>query len=203
GGCAAPGAGAAAHAEAAPTARSSRALEQRRQRRGRIFAGDDRHDLELHQIRPLHDPALQQRDVIALHQLKAAAHVRLHPAADERQPVRHLAAAVAQPTIDRLAVLIAERLDDHEEHGLAIPFICSPRTVGPYADSPRLRLRLALRPHDVLRLALQQRDGARPAPRSAADLHPEARDREAARWPPFEIVPPLEVAVTDLAPPLT
>src|SRR5262249_29720447 len=33
-------------------------------------------------------------------------------------------------------------------------FIGSPRTAGTHADSPCLRLRLALRPRDVLRLAL-------------------------------------------------
>src|SRR5690348_15242543 len=36
----------------------------------------------------------------------------------------------------------------------ALLFIGSPRTAGTYADSPRLRLRFALRPRDVLRLAL-------------------------------------------------
>src|SRR5689334_10672258 len=113
----APGSGAAPHTEAAPTAGWARALEQRCQGRGRVLAGDDRDDLELDQVGPLHDPALQQRDVVALHQLKAASHIGLHPAADEGEPIRHLPAAVAQPPIDGLAVLIAKRLNDHEQHG--------------------------------------------------------------------------------------
>src|SRR6267378_3689017 len=38
------------------------------------------------------------------------------PAAHEREPVGHLPPVVAQPAVDRLGVLVAERLDDHEEH---------------------------------------------------------------------------------------
>src|SRR5436309_1302773 len=105
------------HAEAPAAAGSADPLEQRRQRGARVLARDDGHDLEADQIGPLRDPALQQRDIVALHQLKAAPHVGLHPAADEGEPVRHLPAFGAEPTVHGLAVLVLERLDDHEQHG--------------------------------------------------------------------------------------
>jgi hypothetical protein len=62
------------------------------------------------------DPTLQLRDIVGLHELKAAADVGAHPAADEREAIRHDAALVAETAIDRLRVLIAEGFDDHEQH---------------------------------------------------------------------------------------
>src|SRR6266850_658789 len=112
----APGPRATEDAEAAPAAGPAGPLEQRRQRARRVLARDDGHDLELHEIGPLRDPALKQSHVVALHELKAAGGVGLHPAAHEREPVGHLPPVVAQPAVDRLGVLVAERLDDHEEH---------------------------------------------------------------------------------------
>src|SRR5207244_9149862 len=66
---------------------------------------------------PLRDPALQQGDVVAFHHLEAAAEIGGDPAADEGQALGHLAALVAEMAIDRLGVLVAVGLDDHEQHG--------------------------------------------------------------------------------------
>src|SRR5580704_3159423 len=77
-----------------------------------------RHDLELHEVRPAGDPALEQAHVVALHQLEAAAEIGGDPTADEVEPLGHHAAALAQAAIDRLGVLVAEALDDHELHQL-------------------------------------------------------------------------------------
>src|SRR6267378_340222 len=88
---------AAEGAEAAPAAGPAGPLEQRRQRARRVLARDDGHDLELHEIGPLRDPALKQGHVVALHELKAAGGVGLHPAAHEREPIGHLPPVVAQP----------------------------------------------------------------------------------------------------------
>src|SRR5207247_6344565 len=54
-------------------------LQQRRQRGARILARRHGHDLEADEIRPLRDPALQQRHVVALHELKAAPDVGADP----------------------------------------------------------------------------------------------------------------------------
>src|SRR5688572_23948448 len=91
--------------------------ELRRQGRAGVLSGDDRDDLEFDQIGPLGHPALEQRHVVGLHELEASTDVGAHPAPDEREAVRHHPALVAEPAIDRLRILVAERFDDHEQHG--------------------------------------------------------------------------------------
>src|SRR6516165_3444108 len=76
----------------------------------------DRNDFELNQVRPFCCPALQQGDVVALHDLKAAAQVRRDPTINEGNPVRHQPAFFAKATVDRLGILIPKAFDNHEEH---------------------------------------------------------------------------------------
>jgi len=64
----------------------------------------------------LGDPALEQGDVVGLHELEAAAEIGRHVARDELEPVGQAAAAIAQLAIDRLSILIPERFYNHEEH---------------------------------------------------------------------------------------
>src|SRR5262249_41795817 len=107
-----------------PSRRPARSrLEHRRQRLTRGPALDHRYDLELDALLPVGDPALEQRDVVGLHELDAAAEIGADIARHEGQPLRQAAAGIAQLAIDRLAVLIAELFDHHEEH---VPLPASP-----------------------------------------------------------------------------
>ena len=74
-----------------------------------------RHDLELRQIVPLRRPALEQRRVVGLHELEAAAEAVLDPALDVAQAVGQHPAAVAGPLVDGPRAL-REGLDDHVSH---------------------------------------------------------------------------------------
>src|ERR1041384_7506327 len=74
------------------------------------------HDLALHQVAPVEKPVLQQARVIAFHKLEAAVEIRLDPAADVFQAVRHHAALLAEAAIHRLRIPVAKPLHDHEQH---------------------------------------------------------------------------------------
>jgi hypothetical protein len=61
-------------------------------------------------------PLLEQRDVIALHQLEAAAEVGLYPAVDVAKPVGEHPALLPDPAVDVPRAPGGEPLDDHEQH---------------------------------------------------------------------------------------
>ena len=61
-----------------------------------------RNDFELHQIRPFDHPALQQRDVLGLHQQETAAHIRRDPAVVHEKLLRLQATTVAEAAVDLL-----------------------------------------------------------------------------------------------------
>src|SRR5206468_11125772 len=48
--------------------------------------------------------------------LEAPGQIGFDPAADERQAIRRHPALVAEAAVDRLGILVAKRLDHHEEH---------------------------------------------------------------------------------------
>jgi hypothetical protein len=51
-----------------------------------------------------------------LHELKAAPEIGADMAADKNKAVGQRAALVAQAPVDGFGILIAKRLDDHEQH---------------------------------------------------------------------------------------
>src|SRR5215831_11549664 len=108
----------------------TRRSELPRERLGHRPARHDGNDLELDDVGPLDDPSLEQRDVVAFHELKATVETGLDPAADELKPVRGSPALVAELPVHRLRVLIAESLDHHEEHRVSLD-------VDTREDSPR------------------------------------------------------------------
>src|SRR5690349_17846154 len=55
--------------------------------RGSVRRTDDRVTLEVHQIRPRGHPRVEQRTIVALHDLIAAREIVGHPARDVRQAV--------------------------------------------------------------------------------------------------------------------
>src|SRR5215475_13061304 len=91
-------------------------LESIRQRGGRLLAGHDRNDFEVHQIGPFGDPLLKESDVAAFHQLETTAEVGCDPAVHEFQTVGHEPALLMEPPVHRFSVLVAELLDHHEQH---------------------------------------------------------------------------------------
>jgi hypothetical protein len=76
----------------------------------------DGHDLEVGEVPPFQDPALEQERVVALHHLEAAVEVDLDPAIDITEAVGERAAFVLKAGIDGRRVAVLESLDDHEVH---------------------------------------------------------------------------------------
>jgi hypothetical protein len=76
----------------------------------------DWHDLEFHQIAPMHDPLLQQPCIVALHELEAPIERWLDPAVEVFQTLGHLPAVIAQPAIDRFWIAVTKPFDDHKQH---------------------------------------------------------------------------------------
>src|SRR5262245_22362787 len=81
-------------------------LESIRQRGGRLLAGHDRNDFEVHQIGPLGDPLLKESNVAAFHQLETTTEVSRDPAVHERQTVGHEPALLAEPLVYGFTVLV-------------------------------------------------------------------------------------------------
>src|SRR5262249_50371421 len=96
--------------------RTSAPSPRRREQLPHRLRRADGHDLEVHQVAPVEYPLLQERHVVALHQLPAAVEVGLDPAIDVPQPVGHGAAVLAEPGVARLRVAPLEPLDHHEQH---------------------------------------------------------------------------------------
>jgi hypothetical protein len=82
----------------------------------RFLAGYHGNDFESDEIRPLNDPTLKERDVIAFHQLKDPAQVGLSSTAHKLEAVWGHSPFVLEPPIDGFTVLIAEIFNDHEQH---------------------------------------------------------------------------------------
>jgi hypothetical protein len=93
-----------------------RQLEPIRQRGGRLLAGHDRNDFEVHEIGPLRDPLLKESDVVAFHQLETTTEVSRDPAVHKRQTVGHEPTLLAEPLVYGFTVLVPELLDHHEQH---------------------------------------------------------------------------------------
>ena len=104
--------------------RSSRRLswfEIRFDDRPRLCTRDDGHDFERHPaVAPLKNPALDEPQIVAAHQLEAAGKVGLDPAVDIVEPLRQRSARLTEALIDRDHIVVAEVLDDHEQHN-ALP----------------------------------------------------------------------------------
>lgn len=90
----------------------------------------DRHDLELDQIAPEGNPALQQPHVVAFHDLEATVEIGFDPAIDVDEAFRRAAALVAEAPVDRPGVAIPEAFDHHELHEVS-----SSAGRGPAAES--------------------------------------------------------------------
>jgi hypothetical protein len=67
-------------------------------------------------------PFLEQSKIIAFHQLKAAAEVRLNPAINILQSARNHSAFITDALVDRQHVIVFEPFDDHEQHRLLRSF---------------------------------------------------------------------------------
>src|SRR5262249_25607184 len=99
--------------------RGSCLVEMRGYHLSGVFARNDRHDFERGAATaPSHRPLLEEAQVVALHELKAAAEVGLDPAVDVLQSGGEHPPAIAQLAVDRDHVVVAKALDDHEEHAL-------------------------------------------------------------------------------------
>src|SRR5581483_3459769 len=98
----------------------------------------------------------------ALHDLEAAPPVGRHQAAHERQPLRRLPPPLLEPSVHRLQILPAERLDHHELHPLPPAGRASPASPDRYLrGSGRLPPRAPGHPPRRARIgSLQGRDGA-------------------------------------------
>src|SRR5947208_1925468 len=59
---------------------------------------------------------MEQRGVVAFHELEAAVEVALDPTVDVPQTVGHRPARLAEPLVNRCGVAFLEPLDDHEQH---------------------------------------------------------------------------------------
>ena len=83
---------------------------------GGFLRREDRNDLEVRQVRPVGDPAIDQGRIVSLHDLVAARQLRVHPAGDVAQTVRSQPPPVAVPLVHGPGVAVFETLDDHEQH---------------------------------------------------------------------------------------
>src|SRR5688572_173610 len=78
---------------------------------------EHRHDLEGYAgAPPMQNPGLQQAQIVAAHELKAACKARLDPAVDIVQAIGQPPPTVAHPLVDRDHIIVVESLDDHEQH---------------------------------------------------------------------------------------
>src|SRR6266568_5274309 len=82
----------------------------------RLRRRDHRDDPELDQVVPAGGPLRQDRSVLALHDLEAAAEVLRDPTRHVAETVRHQSAFVAKAAVHRNGIAVSEVLDDHVEH---------------------------------------------------------------------------------------
>src|SRR5262245_60881753 len=78
--------------------------------------GHDPDDLELYQVTPAADPRHEQAQIVALHELEAAAEAGLYPAVEIAQSVGHHPPALLCSLIYRRRATRTEMLDHHEQH---------------------------------------------------------------------------------------
>jgi hypothetical protein len=69
---------------------------------------------------PIQDPLLDQPQILAFHQLTTAIKVRLDPAIEVGEALRHHPSAITQMSINRKRISIPKPLDDHEEQSLLL-----------------------------------------------------------------------------------
>jgi hypothetical protein len=81
-----------------------------------LLRRDDGDDFKLHEVFPTRDPFLQESRVVALHQLKAAAKVRLDPTINVIQTLRHHPPALAVSPVNGRGVSTPETLYYHKQH---------------------------------------------------------------------------------------
>ena len=98
-------------------------VEERSDNFSRLFACQNGNDFKgCSRSAPLQDPFLEQSKIIAFHQLKAAAEVRLNPAINILQSARNHSAFITDALVDRQHVIVFEPFDDHEQHRLLRSF---------------------------------------------------------------------------------
>src|SRR5499427_8266057 len=97
--------------------RGRRASETRGEGLHGLGGGDDRNDLDLREVLPARDPALEQRRLRRFHELVAAREVRGDPAAHVAQPFGRHASLLAEAPVHRHGIAAAELLDHHVELG--------------------------------------------------------------------------------------
>jgi hypothetical protein len=69
---------------------------------------------------PLDHPLLKLACVITFHELEATIEVRLNPALDVFQTVRHHSPMLSEATINSESILVLELLNHHEEHDVSL-----------------------------------------------------------------------------------
>jgi CubicO group peptidase (beta-lactamase class C family) len=82
----------------------------------RLLRCHHRIHFEINQVRPIGDPAIDQRTVIGLHQLIAALQLFVDPTRDVHQSFGSHASALAKPSVHRQRILILEVLHYHVQH---------------------------------------------------------------------------------------
>src|SRR6478609_1508945 len=112
------------------------ASQQRRHRRRRLGRREDRNALEIDEVAPLRHPLLEERGIVALHDLIAMADVRRDPARDILQAVGRETAPVAKSPVDGACIPVAKVFHDHVAHGIRSP---SRGPAQPYRNSARTR----------------------------------------------------------------
>src|SRR5262249_56189630 len=104
--------------------RGRRASETRGEGLHGLGGGDDRDDLDLREVLPARDPALEQRRLRRFHELVAAREVRGDPAAHVAQPFGRHAPLLAEASVHR--------------HGIPAPQLLHPPLNLPRHVSPSL-----------------------------------------------------------------
>src|SRR5262249_29730897 len=82
----------------------------------RLRRRHDRMHLELDEVFPRLHPLIDERPVLAFHNLITALVIRRHPARDVAKSLGRKPASLPKPRIDRLRIAVPKVFDDHEEH---------------------------------------------------------------------------------------
>ena len=80
-------------------------------------------NFELDDVIPRGEPLIEERPIVAFHDLITAREVRRYPAANVRQAVRGKPAATAKPVVDRTGVAVSKMLNDQKEHRSSVSTI--------------------------------------------------------------------------------
>lgn len=83
----------------------------------RLATLDDGHQFEAYSCAaPMQNPPLEQREVVAFHELEASRKVRFNPTINVLQTFREAAARLLDTLKDGEHVVAVESFDHHEEH---------------------------------------------------------------------------------------